>query len=133
MIDSGFNIKLVVEDEVIINKLASIVLIPGKDGYFSVLQRHISMVSLIKPGVMEVTVDDGKVERYILSYGICRVVESECHILARDAVEVSKIDKKYISDSIVLLEEKLKSDISDSKARKITEKLEFFKLCLASK
>ncbi len=133
MIDSRFNIKLVVENKVLINKLASMALIPGKDGYFSVLQRHISMVSLIKPGVMEVTMDDGEVERYILSYGICRIVENECQILVKDAVEVSKIDKKYISDSMPLLEEKLKTDISDSNAGKITEKLEFFKLCLANK
>ena len=77
--------ELVTPSRVMSARDAGMVVVPGSDGLFGVLPRHIPMISTLKRGVVEVH-EGGKVtERIMVDGGVADVTETRCTILAERA------------------------------------------------
>ena len=77
--------ELVTPSRVLSARDAGMVVVPGSEGLFGVLPRHIPMISTLKRGVVEVH-EGGKVaERIMVDGGIADVTGERCTILAERA------------------------------------------------
>ena len=77
--------ELVTPSRLMASRDAGMVVVPGRDGLFGVLPRHIPLVSTLQRGVIEVH-DGGKVtDRYMVDSGVADVTGERCTILAERA------------------------------------------------
>ncbi len=82
---------------------------PGEEGEFGVLPKHAALLSLLKPGVIEIEKADGKKESIVINWGHVKVDENKAVALVEGAVPLagtseSEIAKK-IEEAKKLLEE----------------------------
>ncbi len=82
---------------------------PGEEGEFGVLPKHAALLSLLKPGVIEIEKTDGKKESIVINWGHVKVDENKAVALVEGAVPLagaseSEIAKK-LEEAKKLLEE----------------------------
>jgi F-type H+-transporting ATPase subunit epsilon len=69
------------------------VVVPGSEGDFGVLPGHAPLISLVRPGVINVH-DEGRVEqRIFVAGGFAEVTQTRCTVLADEAMPVADIDR----------------------------------------
>ena len=87
--------------------------VPGVEGDFGVLAGHASVVAVIRPGILTVTVG-GKHEKIIVLGGLAEVSEKGLTVLADTATSVAELDKAALADKISDMEEGLKEQDGDA-------------------
>jgi len=88
---------------------AEMVVIPGKEGVFGVMENHVPFVSQIRPGVIEIYQSANTIsERIFVSEGYAETHGDHCTVLAEKLVNVKDIDpaktEKELGDAKYALE-----------------------------
>jgi F-type H+-transporting ATPase subunit epsilon len=79
-------VDLVTPKQQVFSREVDMVVVPGSEGVFGVLEGHSPLISTLKPGLIEVT-DEGKVDSYFISGGFAEVTTKGCSILAEEAID----------------------------------------------
>lgn len=107
----GFNFELVSPEKLLVSTEVSEVVVPGADGYFTVLAKHAPTMSTLQPGVAEVTDAGGSIEKYVVFGGFVDVTPEACTLLAESAVRVADIDRDDLEQRI----KDAREDVADAK------------------
>lgn len=107
----GFNFELVSPEQLLVSAEVSAVVVPGTDGYFTVLADHAPTMSTLRPGVADVTRTDGETDRFVVFGGFVDVTPQACTILAESAVRVADIDRADLEQRI----EDAREDVADAR------------------
>lgn len=92
---SKVQFDLVSPERSLISDEVDMVVAPGAAGDFGVLPLHSPLISLLRPGVIEVH-DGGKVkERIFVAGGFAEVNEESCTVLAEEATRVSDLNREH--------------------------------------
>ena len=78
---TGFNFELVSPEQLLVSAEVAQVVVPGAEGYFTVLANHAPTMSTLNPGVAEVTDADGQIEKYVVFGGFVDVTPETCTLL----------------------------------------------------
>ncbi|MEM5502466.1 F0F1 ATP synthase subunit epsilon [Ahrensia kielensis] len=89
----AFTFELVSPERLLLSEQVTQVVVPGSDGYFTVMANHAATMSTLQPGVAKVTTAEGKQEDYVIFGGFIDVLPTSCTILAESAVAVSDVNK----------------------------------------
>ena len=89
------------------------VTLPGSEGEFGILPGHASLISLLKAGVIDIELENGKHEVVAINWGHVKVDESKVTVLADGAVSVHGGSESEIAASIDTAK-KLIESMSDS-------------------
>ena len=73
---------------------------PGEEGEFGVLPKHASLLSLLKPGVIEIELPDGKKESIVINWGHVKVSENHATALVEGAVALEGATQSEIAKKI---------------------------------
>ncbi|EDW07973.1 ATP synthase subunit delta, mitochondrial [Drosophila mojavensis] len=85
--------------------------VPSFSGSFGILAKHVPTLAVLKPGVVQVTDNEGKVTKYFVSSGSVTVNEdSSVQVLAEEAHNIEDID---VSEARQLLS-KYQSELSSA-------------------
>ncbi|VAY86453.1 ATP synthase epsilon chain [hydrothermal vent metagenome] len=103
----------------IFNNNAKSIVLPGKDGEFGVLPKHVSLVSFLTVGVIEIEKEDSSKELVAINWGYVKISEEMVDILVDSAISLNA-DKN--SDIAVNIE----------KAQKLVNSVENSNISLAS-
>ncbi len=100
------------------------VVVPGTDGDFGVLQGHAPFMSTIRPGAIAVYADNASAapERIFIDGGFAEVNDKGLTILAEGAIPVSDIDPAKLATDLANAREDVKLAKSDAE-RAVAEKL----------
>lgn len=79
--------------------------IPTESGEITVLPEHIPLVSIIKPGVIEIKTTDGNTEIIAISGGFVEVLREKIVILADTAERAEELDESRIIEARKTAEE----------------------------
>jgi len=85
-------VELVAADRVVWSGQASEVLARTVSGDLGILSRHAPLLSLLVPGVVEITPLDGDVVRAAVDEGFLSVADNRVSILSEDAFLAAEID-----------------------------------------
>ncbi len=120
-----FDFELVSPEEKLISEPASMIVIPGEEGDFGVLPNHSALVSSIRPGVIEIFANDNDEEprRIFVSGGFADVSETNCTILAEEAINVKDLSKGDLEQTIRNLTEDIGMAEGDADKTRIEQKL----------
>ena len=84
--------ELVSPAKLLVSEPVEMVVVPGEEGDFGVLPGHAPVISLVRPGVIDIH-EDGRVSRRIfVAGGFAEVTPERCTVLAEEAQPVEDID-----------------------------------------
>ncbi len=85
--------ELVSPAKLLYSDAVDMVVVPGSEGDFGVLPGHSPLISLVRPGVIDVH-QSGKVgDRIFVAGGFAEVTPERCTVLAEEAMPLAEIDR----------------------------------------
>lgn len=106
-----FKFELVSPERLLISADVESVIVPGFEGDFMVLPKHAPIISMLRPGILEVPNLDGKRVRIFVRSGFAEAGPDHLTVLAEQAVPVEQLNRGRIDQEIQDAEE----DVSDAK------------------
>lgn len=94
-----FTFELVSPERILKSGEATEVVVPGSAGDFTVLPGHAPVLSTLRPGVMDVTLDGAKTRIYVKS-GLIEVEPQRVTVLAQTAFDMAEMDASRIADEL---------------------------------
>src|SRR5665213_4493084 len=105
-----FQFELVSPEQLLVSEPVDQVVVPGSEGYFTVLKRHAPFMSTLRPGVLDVSRGSG-VERIFVRCGFDDVNAEGLTILAERALPLAEVDAAALAEEVRNAEE----DVADAK------------------
>lgn len=101
---------LVSPERLLMSERVDQVVVPGSEGYFTVMRGHAPFMSTLKPGVIDVT-RGGTTERIFVRGGFADVNGEGLTVLAEQAIPLAEVDPAMLAQPVKDAEE----DIADAK------------------
>ena len=105
-----FQFELVSPERLLLSGMVEEVVVPGSEGYFTVLKGHAPFMSTMKPGVVEVKRGEGDVRIFVRG-GFADVNGVGLTILAEQAIMVDEVVAAMLAQEVQNAEE----DVTDAK------------------
>ena len=109
----NFKLEIISPDQTLFNSEVKQVVIPGYEGLMTILIDHISLITFLRPGFIEVETNN-KVEKFYVEDGTVEFFDNKLLILSPSAIQVEKLAKnnieKMLEESKILLQN---SEIKD--------------------
>jgi F-type H+-transporting ATPase subunit epsilon len=98
---------LVSPERLLISEDVESVVVPGSEGFFTVLARHAPAMSTLKPGLVEVKGLSGDTRKIFVRGGFADVTPAGLTILADKAIPLEELDAAALAQQIKEAEEDL--------------------------
>ncbi len=105
-----FQFELVSPESLLMSDQVEEVVVPGSEGYFTVLKGHAPFMSTMRPGVVDVT-RGGQTDRIFVRGGFADVSAAGLTILAEQAIPLDEVDPAMLAQEV----ENAKEDVADAK------------------
>lgn len=105
---NSFNLQIITPKGKVFDQDVSTATFPGQKGEFGVLPGHSSLLSLLAPGVIELTKVDGDKESVAINWGYAEIDEAKATVLVDNAVAVAGKSAGEINKAIERAEQLLK-------------------------
>ena len=109
----NFNLEIISPDQTLLNSEVKQVAIPAYEGIMTILKDHISLITFLRPGFIEVEINN-KVLKFYAEDGTVEFFNNKLLILSSSVIQVEKLAKdnieKMLEESKALLQN---SDIKD--------------------
>ena len=120
----NFNLEIISPDQTLLNTEVKQVIIPAYEGLMTILKDHISLITFLRPGFIEIEIEN-KNEKFYVEEGTVEFFNNKLLILTSSTIKLEELTKenivKMIDDSKVLLQ---KTQIKDKERYIINHKLE---------
>jgi F-type H+-transporting ATPase subunit epsilon len=90
--DNKVAFEMVAPERLLASELVDMVVAPGAAGDFGVLPNHSLLMSLLRPGVIEIYEGNQVTRRIFVGGGFAEVNPQGCIVLAEEALPVEEID-----------------------------------------
>ncbi len=115
----AMNFELVSPERLLVSEEVESVVVPGTEGYFTVLARHAPFMSTLKPGLVEVRGLSGDVRKIFVRGGFADVTPTGLTILADQATRLEDFDAAALADEIRLAEDRL-ANMGDDQTMRVS-------------
>jgi F-type H+-transporting ATPase subunit epsilon len=106
---------------------AEMVTIPGAEGEMGVMAGHMSLISTLKPGIIDAKIETGKHDRFFITGGFAEVTAQKVTVLAEDAIPVASLTAAEIDARIIDAQEDVATAKTDAEMTKATAALDHLK------
>ncbi len=112
----SFKFELVSPERLLLSEDVDQVLVPGSEGDFTMLANHAPVLAVLRPGLLDVTLQDGKEQRYYVRGGFAEAGPDGLTVLARLAINIDDLDRAKLNQEIKNAEEDV-ADADDDERR----------------
>ena len=110
--------ELVSPEALVLAGDAQQVVVPGSEGYFTVMANHAPMMSSMKPGVVDVVMADGSKSQIFVRGGFADISPEGFTLLAEEATDLKDMNEADIDQHIKDAEEDVADADTDEKKEK---------------
>lgn len=110
------NFELVSPEKVVMSEQVDMVSVPGTEGEFGVFAGHAPVMTGIRPGIVDVMVDDKTNRRIFVRGGFAEITAQGLTILSEQAIPIEELNRDVMGQQIKNAEEDL-TDAKDDAAR----------------
>lgn len=114
-----FQFELVSPEKLLMSEPVDQVVVPGSEGYYTVLKNHAPHMSTLKPGVVDV-VRGGSTERIFVRGGFADINAAGLTILAEQAIPLAEVDPAVLAQDVQNAQEDF-DDATDSEKKAVAE------------
>ena len=119
-----FNLEIISPDKTLLKSETKEVTLPAYEGLLTILKDHVSLVTFLRPGFIEVEVS-GKSEKYYVEDGTVEFFDNKLLVLSSTVIKLENLSKEKINESIDASKTLLQnSEIKDKEKYILTHKLE---------
>jgi len=119
-----FNLEIISPDKTLLKSETKEVTLPAYEGLLTILKDHVSLVTFLRPGFIEVEVS-GKSKKYYVEDGTVEFFDNKLLVLSSTVIKLENLSKEKINELIdeskTLLQN---SEIKDKEKYILTHKLE---------
>jgi F-type H+-transporting ATPase subunit epsilon len=120
----NFNLEIISPDQTLLNSEVKQVAIPAYEGMMTILKDHISLITFLRPGFIEVEINN-KILKFYVEDGTVEFFNNKLLILSSSAIQVEKLTKdnieEMLEESKTLLQN---SDIKDKEKYILSYKID---------
>ena len=102
----NFNLEIISPDQTLLNSEVKQVAIPAYEGMMTILKDHISLITFLRPGFIEVAINN-EISKFYVEDGTVEFFNNKLLILSSSAIQVEKLAKdsieKMLEESKALL------------------------------
>ena len=102
--------RLVMPERELVNTEADMVVVPGVEGDFGVMHGHAPLISIVRPGVLEVLQGSKVEQRFMVVGGFAEVTPERCTVLADEATPLEQVT----ADQLVERQKAAERDLVDA-------------------
>ncbi|PIR95156.1 ATP synthase F1 subunit epsilon [Candidatus Falkowbacteria bacterium CG10_big_fil_rev_8_21_14_0_10_37_6] len=104
----NIHFEIVTPERVVLKEEIQQVLVPTIEGEITILPKHMPLIGILKPGVLEIKTAEGGIETIAVSGGFVEVLSTKVVILADTAERAHEIDETRAEEARKRAEEAMK-------------------------
>ena len=108
--EDNFKLEIISPERIIFSDEATMVTLPSYEGYMSVLKNHISIITLLRPGIIKVQKNDKNFKEFFVQDGAVEYFNDSLVVLSTSAISVKDLSREFVDN--------LNKDIQDKLADK---------------
>ena len=123
--EGSFKLEIINPEKIIFSDNVTMVTLPSYEGDMSVLKRHISIITFLRPGIIKVQKNEGNFEDFFVQDGTVEYFNDNLVILSASAKNIKDISKEFLDNLTKDTQNKLADkDISDHDCYVLNHKLD---------
>ena len=126
--EDNFKLEIISPEKIIFSDKATMVTLPSYEGDMSVLKHHISIITLLRPGIIKIQKNDGNFEEFFVQDGTVEYFNDSLVVLSASAINVKNVSKELLDNLNKDTQDKLADkDITDHDRYVLNHKLDILK------
>ena len=126
--EDNFKIEIISPERIIFSDEAKMVTLPSYEGDMSILKNHISIITLLRPGIIKVQKNDGNFKEFFVQDGTVEYFNDGLVVLSTSAISVQDLSKEFVDNLNKDTQDKLADkNITDHDRYTLNHKLDILK------
>ena len=126
--EDNFKLEIISPEKIIFLDNVNMVTLPSYEGDMSVLKRHISIITFLRPGIIKIKKNDGNFEEFFVQDGTVEYYNDSLVVLSASAINLKNISKKFLDNLNKDTQDKLADkNITDHDRYVLNHKLDLIK------
>ena len=118
-----FKIEIISPEKTILKADIEEAIIPAFEGMMTILKDHISLVTFLRPGFIEIT-ETNKLKKFYVEEGTVEFAKNQLLILSSTAINTNELSNEYVLEKIRNSKERLNQDLKDKEKYILNYKIE---------
>ena len=126
--EDNFKLEIISPERIVFSDEAKIVTLPSYEGDMDILKNHISIITLLRPGIIKVQKNDGNFEEFFAQDGTAEYFNDILIVLSASAINVKDLSKEFVDNLNKDTQDKLTDkNITDYERYVLNHKLDVLK------
>ena len=126
--EDNFKLEIISPEKIIFLDNVNMVTLPSYEGDMSVLKRHISIITFLRPGIIKIQKNDGNFEEFFVQDGTVEYFNDSLVVLSVSAINVKDLSKEFVDNLNKDTQDKLTDkNITDHDRYVLNHKLDVLK------
>jgi len=96
--EDNFKLEIISPEIIIFSDDAKMVTLPSYEGDMSILKNHISIITLLRPGIIKVQKNDGNFKEFFVQDGTVEYFNDSLVVLSASAINVKDLSKEFVDN-----------------------------------
>ena len=126
--EDNFKLEIISPERIIFSDEAKMVTLPSYEGDMSILKYHISIITLLRPGIIKVQTNDGNFKEFFVQDGAVEFFNDSLVVLSASTINVKDLSKEFVDNLNKDTQDKLTDkNITDYERYVLNHKLDVLK------
>ena len=126
--ENNFKIEIISPEKIVYSGAVKMVTLPSYEGNMGILKNHISIITFLRPGIVNVQKSDGSVENFFVQDGTIEYFNESLTLLSASVINLKNISKEFLENiNKNTLNELENKNITDHERYVLNHKLEALK------
>ena len=95
--EDSFKLEIISPEKIIFSDETKMVTLPSYEGDMSILKNHISIITLLRPGIIKVK-NDGNFKEFFVQDGAVEFFNDSLVVLSASAINVKDLSKEFVDN-----------------------------------
>jgi len=126
--EDSFKIEIISPEKIVYSGAVKMVTLPSYEGNMGILKNHISIITFLRPGIVNVQKSDESVENFFVQDGTIEYFNENLTLLSASVINIKNISKEFLDNlNKNTLDELENKNITDHERYVLNHKLEALK------
>ena len=126
--EDHFKLEIISPERIIFSDEATMVTLPSYEGDMSILKNHISVITLLRPGIIKVQKNGGDFNEFFVQDGTVEYFNDSLVVLSTSAISVKDLSREFVDNLNKDIQDKLADkNITDHDRYVLNHKLDVLK------
>ena len=96
--EDNLKLEIIRPEKIIFSDNVKMITLPSYEGDLSILQNHISIITLLRPGIIKVQKNGGNFEEFFVQDGAVEYFNDSLVVLSASAINVKDLSKEFVDN-----------------------------------